>query len=132
MKKILVVVWAAVSLFLVQPALASTDICYLGSQAANMTSDQIDDFYERQIEGRLLTGRGKVERVVSTSGEGLDGKYEVAILCSPTVVVKLQTNGFALERSGAKKGAVVSFSGECFWIYKSYGVVHCVVKATIR
>jgi hypothetical protein len=48
------------------------------------------------------------------------------------VVVILQTNGFAIERAGAKKGVVVSFSGECFKIYKSAGVVHCVVKATIR
>jgi hypothetical protein len=66
-----------------------------------MTSDQLDAFYERQIEGRLLTGRGKVERIVATSGEGVDGKYEVEIMCSPKVVVKLQTNGFAIERAGA-------------------------------
>ena len=132
MRIILTVFLVIVSLFIVQPALASTDICYLGSQAAHMTQDQIDDFYERQIEGQLLTGRGEVKRIVSTSGEGLDGKYEVEIACSPTVVVTLQTNGFGIERAGAKKGVVVSFSGECFQIYKSGDVVHCVVKATIR
>lgn len=119
-------------MLIVQPVFASTDICYLGSQATDMTPDQIDAFYVSRIEGQLLTGLGEVKSIVSTMGEGLDGKYEVEILCSPKVVVKLQTNGFAIDRSGAKKGAVVSFPGECFRIYKSMDAIHLVVKAAIR
>jgi hypothetical protein len=132
MQKINIVVWVAVSLFIVQPLLASTNICALGSRAVSMSKSQIDEFYEREIDGQLLTGRGKVVRVTATSGEGLDGKYEVEITCSPEVKVILQTNGFWVERSGAVKGATVSFTGECYKIYKSMNSVHCVVRATIR
>jgi hypothetical protein len=132
MQKISIVVWMAVSLFIVQPLLASTNICALGSRAAGMSKAQIEELYEREIEGQLLTGRGEVKRVTSTSGEGLDGKYEVEIICSPKVKVTLQTNGFWIKRSGAVKGAMVSFTGECYQIYKSMGTVYCVVRATIR
>lgn len=132
MKSILYVIWLAVSLIIVQPLLASTNICALGSRAVAMSEAQIEELYEREIEGRLLTGQGKVVSVISTSGEGTDGKYEVKIACSPEVMVTLQTNGFWIKRSGAVKGATVSFSGECFKIYKSMGNVYCVVKATIR
>jgi len=92
----------------------------------------MEELYEREIEGRLLTGQGKVVSVISTSGEGTDGKYEVKIACSPEVMVTLQTNGFWIERSRAVKGAMVSFSGECFQIYKSMDTIYCVVRATIR
>ena len=132
MRTILILTWVAVSLFIVQPLLASTNICALGSRAASMSESQIEELYEREIEGRLLTGQGKVVSVISTSGEGTDGKYEVAIICSPKVKVTLQTNGFWIERSGAVKGAMVSFTGECFQIHKSIDGVHCVVRATIR
>ena len=132
MRNILILTWVAVSLFIVQPLLASTNICAMGSRAASMSESQIEELYEREIEGRLLTGQGKVVSVISTSGEGTDGKYEVKIACSQGVMVTLQTNGFWIERSRAVKGAMVSFSGECFQIYKSMGTVYCVVRATIR
>jgi len=132
MRNILILTWVAVSLFIVQPLLASTNICAMGSRAASMSESQIEELYEREIEGRLLTGQGKVVSVISTSGEGTDGKYEVKIACSQGVMVTLQTNGFWIERFNAKKGSAVSFTGECFQIYKSMGTVYCVVRATIR
>jgi hypothetical protein len=134
MQKISILVWVGISLFIVQPLLASTNICALGSRAVAMSEAQIEELYEREIEGRLLSGQGKVVRVTATSGsdEGPDGKYEVEIVCSKTVKVILQTNGFWIERFNAKKGSAVSFTGECFKIYKSMGTVYCVVRATIR
>jgi len=130
--RVVAVLWMASALFIVQPVLAASDLCYLGSLAANKSEKQLEELYERRIEGQLLTGRGKVLSIYHTSGEGLDGKYEVEIACSPKVLVKLQTNGFAIERFGAAKGVIVSFRGECFKIHKSAGVIYMVVRAVIR
>ena len=132
MKYLSVVVWVALTLFIVQPVLASTDICYLGSQAADMTKEEIDVFYKRSVEGKLLTGRGEVKSVKKTAGEGVEGNYQVEIFCSDKVIVKFRTNEFWVQRTGVKKGAVVSFSGECTRMHKSMNYVYCVVKATIR
>ena len=132
MRNLLILTWVAVSLIIVQPLLASTNICALGSRAVAMSEAQMEELYEREIDGRLLTGQGKVVSVISTSGEGTDGKYEVKIACSQGVMVTLQTNGFWIERSSTVKGAMVSFSGECFQIYMSMDSVYCVVRATIR
>lgn len=131
MKKILVLGWVIAALFIVQPALAA-DIYALGAKAAGLSDKEIDALYSRQIEGQLVTGRGEVGRVTATSGEGLDGKYEVIIICSPEVRIKLQTNGFWVDRFKVKKGAVVSFTGQCNQIHKSLSYVYAVVRATIR
>ena len=132
MKSILIVVWVVFSLFIVQPALASTDICHLASQVVDMTPEQIDVFYKSKVAGRLLTGRGTVKSVKKTAGEGVKGNYQVEIFCSPKVIVKFQTNEFWVKRTGAIKEAVVSFSGECTRMHKSMNYVYCIMKATIR
>jgi len=132
MKYLSVVVWVALTLFIVQPVLASTDICYLGSQAADMTKEEIDAFYKSSVEGKLLTGRGEVKSVKKTAGEGVEGNYQVEIFCSGKVIVKFRTNEFWVKRTGVKKGAVVSFSGQCVQINKTLTFVYFVVKATIR
>ena len=132
MKKVKILVGVIAALLIIQPAFASTDICQLASQAVDMTPQQLDEFYERKVARKLLTGRGVVKSVKQTAGEGVKGNYQVEIFCSPAAIVKFQTNEFWVKRTGAVKDATVSFSGECTRMHKTLNVLSIVMKATIR
>jgi len=127
-----IIIWVVVSLFLCQPTFASTDICILGSQATKMTKAQMEDFYERLVAGRLLTGRGKILKLRKLGGEGLEGNHEATISCGSNVIVIIRTNEFGIKASGASIGTMVSFRGECTKMYKTYDTVYCHMKAVTR
>jgi hypothetical protein len=132
MKNLMTIILVILALCIVQPAAASTDICILASQAVKMEKKEIDVFFKDKVARRLLTGRGVVKSVKQTAGEGVKGNYQVEIFCSPSVIIKFQTNEFWVKRSGAVKDATVSFSGECTQMHKSLDTLSVTMRATIR
>ena len=132
MKSLMTLIWVILVFIFVQPVAASTDICHLASQAVKMEQKDIDEFYNASVARRLLTGRGVVKSVKQTAGGAVKGNYQVEIICSPNVVVRLQTNEFWVKRQGVVKDATVSFSGECTRMHKSLNTLNVVVRATIR
>lgn len=132
MKSLMTLLWVLLVLIVGQPVSAPTDICHLASQAVKMEQKDIDEFYKAHVARRLLTGRGVVKSVKQTAGGAVKGNYQVEIICSPNVIVRLQTNEFWVKRQNVVKDATVSFSGECTRMHKSLKSLVCVMRATIR
>ena len=132
MKHILVVVCVVLTLLTVQPAFAGNDICILASQVVDMAPEKFDDFYKQNIDRRLLTGRGKILKLKQTGGQGANENIQARISCSEKVIIIIRTNEFGVLKAKAKVGDVVSFTGECTKMYKSYGIVYGHMRATTR
>jgi|GEM_PF-697724 len=131
MNRILIAILVLFFLSVAQPLMAA-DICSLGAQAVGKDKKQVEEFYNRMVQGQLITGTGTIDKLTRIGGEGSSSNYEARILCSPKVVLLVRTNDFGVKASRAKKGVVVSFKGQCIKMYLGVGgKVFCIVRASI-
>lgn len=131
MKSVLVVFWVAISLALVQPCFARVNLCRLASEVVDKTPEEIEAFYNQKVYRRIVNGSGQVHSIKQPA-KGTRGSYQVEILCSPKVMVRLQVGELWIKRNKATKGAMVTFKGDCTRMHKSMNYLYCIVREVTR
>jgi hypothetical protein len=110
---VLVLFFAATSVF------SFTDVCDKATEAYGMTTAQMKDFYERNLQGRRVEGDGKIYDVLTTPGYGR--KDTIIILkCQPFVFIKVYAGVYRGRIKDLMVGQHISFTGECRGLYWKY------------
>lgn len=98
------------SLLLISHVFAS-DICSLGKEALPLTDAKLEEFYKKNIEGKVLEGKGFV---VNVWQRGTNKNYAVSIDCGDDVIINVATLS---DVKNLNTGQQVNFKGTCV----SYG-----------
>ena len=89
----------------------ASDICSLGKEALPLTDAKLEEFFKKNIEGRVLEGKGFV---VNVWQRGSGKNYAVAIDCGDDVIINVAASA---DVKNLKAGQQVNFEGTCI----SYG-----------
>jgi hypothetical protein len=109
-------------------ALATNDICILGSSVANMSVREADTFFEEKLDGFPITGTGKVLSVVQQGAEGINENVTIDAECTNGVRLVLHVDTLWVNRNRVQEGSMVRFNGRCVRLQKHGSNVTCIVQ----
>ena len=119
-----------ISLSVPKFALATDDICILGSSVANMSVREADTFFEEKLDGFHITGNGKVVSEVQQGAEGTNENVTIDAECTNGLRLVLHVDTMWVNRNNARVGSIVRFRGKCVRLKKHGSVVTCIIQVT--
>jgi hypothetical protein len=94
---------------------AFTNLCNIGNDVLSKTSAQSDEYFQRNLLNRRVTGEGVVDDVEAASNK----KCFIFVRCENDVFAKIAAE-FEGSIKDLKMGQSISFTGECIGFEKTF------------